>query len=32
MIFHFSIAADDPARVARVIAELWRGEAFSTLR
>jgi len=27
MIFHLSIAADDPARVARVIAELWRGEA-----
>lgn len=28
MIFHFSIAADDPKRTARMIAELWRGEAF----
>ena len=28
MIFHFSIAAKDPQRAARVIAELWRGEAF----
>jgi len=27
MIFHLSIAADDPARVARVIAELWGGKA-----
>jgi len=27
MIFHFSIAADDPARVARVIAQLWAGTA-----
>ena len=27
MIFHLSIAADDPARVARVVAELWGGEA-----
>jgi hypothetical protein len=27
MIFHFSIAADDPARVARVVAELWGGDA-----
>jgi hypothetical protein len=26
MIFHASIPADDPERVARVIAELWRGE------
>jgi hypothetical protein len=28
MIIHASIPADDPARVARVIAELWRGESF----
>ena len=28
MIFHLSIAADDPARVASVIAELWGGESF----
>ena len=28
MIFHASIPADDPQRVARVIAELWRGEFF----
>lgn len=28
MIYHLSIAADEPARVARVIAELWRGEVF----
>lgn len=27
MIFHLSIAADDPARVARVVAELWGGDA-----
>jgi hypothetical protein len=27
MIYHASIAADDPARAARVLAELWRGEA-----
>ena len=27
MLFHMSIAADDPQRVAAVIAELWRGEA-----
>lgn len=27
MIFHASIPADEPERVARVIAELWRGEA-----
>jgi len=27
MIFHLSIAADDPARVARVVAELWGGKA-----
>lgn len=28
MIFHFSIDADDPTRVAGVIAKLWRGEVF----
>lgn len=28
MIFHISIAADDPKRTARMLAELWRGEAF----
>ena len=28
MIFHVSIPADDPERVARVIAEVWRTEAF----
>ena len=28
MIFHFSIPTDDPERVAKVIAELWNGEAF----
>ena len=28
MIFHFSIAADDPKRTATMFAELWRGEAF----
>ncbi|MGB6944513.1 MAG: hypothetical protein WBE37_19095 [Bryobacteraceae bacterium] len=28
MIFHASIPADDPERVARVIAELWRREYF----
>jgi len=27
MIFHLSIAADDPAHVARVVAELWGGKA-----
>jgi hypothetical protein len=27
MIFHLSIAADDPAGVARVVAELWGGKA-----
>jgi hypothetical protein len=27
MIFHLSIAADDPAHVARAIAELWGGKA-----
>lgn len=27
MIFHASIPADDPERVARVVAELWHGEA-----
>jgi hypothetical protein len=29
MLFHMSIAAHDPARVANVIAELWRGEALA---
>lgn len=29
MIFHLSIAADDPARVAQALARLWRGEAFA---
>ena len=28
MIFHISIAADDPQRTAKMLAELWRGEAF----
>lgn len=28
MIFHISIAADDPKRTATMIAELWRGEAM----
>jgi hypothetical protein len=28
MIFHFSIAADDPKRTAQMLAELWRGEAL----
>ena len=28
MIFHASIAADEPARVANVIADIWQGEAF----
>jgi hypothetical protein len=28
MIFHFSIAADDPKRTATMLAELWRGEAY----
>jgi hypothetical protein len=28
MIFHVSIPADDPQRVARVIAEVWRTEYF----
>jgi hypothetical protein len=28
MLFHISIPAHDPERVARVIAALWRGEAF----
>jgi len=31
MIFHISIPAKDPQRVARAIAELWRGEAFPFL-
>ena len=31
MIIHASIPADDPARVARVIAELWRGDSFPFL-
>ncbi len=29
MIFHVSIPADDPERVARVIAEIWRTEYFA---
>lgn len=28
MIFHVSIPADNPQRVAEVIAEIWGGEAF----
>ncbi|MGZ3182152.1 MAG: hypothetical protein ACXU8N_06910 [Telluria sp.] len=28
MIFHASIPADEPQRVAEVIAEIWNGEAF----
>lgn len=28
MLFHLSIEADDPARVAHVLAELWGGEAY----
>lgn len=28
MIFHFSIPTHKPERVAKVIAELWKGEAF----
>jgi hypothetical protein len=28
VIFHISIAADDPKRTATMLAELWRGEAF----
>lgn len=28
MIFHISIAADDPKRTAAMLAELWRGEAL----
>lgn len=28
MLFHISVPADDPARVAAVIAELWRGESL----
>ena len=28
MIFHTSIPADDPERVATVLAEIWDGEAF----
>ena len=28
MLFHISVAAHDPQNVARVIAELWGGEAF----
>ena len=31
MIIHASIPADDPERVARVIAEVWRGEYFPFL-
>jgi len=29
MIFHISIDADDPPRVAAAIARLWRGEVFA---
>ena len=29
MLFHLSIAARDPRHVAEVIAEMWRGEAYS---
>lgn len=28
MLFHLSIPTDDPKRVAKVLAELWQGEAF----
>lgn len=28
MLFHLSIAANDPRHVAQVIAEMWRGEAY----
>lgn len=28
MLFHASIPANDPQRVANVIAEIWKGEAF----
>ena len=28
MLFHCSVEADDPRRVAEVVAELWRGEAL----
>jgi len=28
MLFHVSIAADDPKRTAEMIAELWRGRAY----
>jgi hypothetical protein len=28
MLFHLSIAAEDPQRVAQVVAEIWGGEAF----
>lgn len=28
MIFHLSVAADDPMRVGRAIARLWRGEVL----
>lgn len=31
MIFHISIPSQNPERVAKVIAELWRGEAFPFL-
>ncbi len=31
MLIHASIPADDPERVARVIAEVWRGEYFPFL-
>ena len=29
MLFHASIPADEPERVARVLAELWRGEVLA---
>jgi len=28
MIFHMSIAADNPERAARIIAEIWQGSAY----
>ena len=28
MIFHLSIAADDPERTARILAEIWQGSAY----
>jgi hypothetical protein len=29
LLFHASVPADDPERVARVIAEVWRGESMA---